>query len=217
VLSNILKSILGDTSETSRSLQIPSPPHLNGLPLDRTGTQLFGSESLSGLHRKWTLRQRAGRCHTASISAGPCRDVLHLFPHRAGGLGANGGISGWCGATLSSDPDRHGNPSPSGGRNWDESEYCVDAKSGLLTTYSIAPGIFVHYDCSGGIQFYGKSIPTSFKIVAAGRTVVESRTIRVTEPPPATDALFNPAGQRHRFQSRPFDDSEPRDRCFLFL
>ncbi|PYS54659.1 MAG: hypothetical protein DMG13_07430 [Acidobacteria bacterium] len=86
-----------------------------------------------------------------------------------------------------------------------------------MTTYSIAPGIFVHYDCSGGIQFYGKSIPTSFKIVAAGRTVVESRTIRVTEPPPATDALFNPAGQRHRFQSRPFDDSEPRDRCFLFL
>jgi hypothetical protein len=83
-----------------------------------------------------------------------------------------------------------------GGRNWKESEYCVDAQTGLLTTYSPAPGMFVHYDYSSGLRFHGKMIPTGFTITQAGQTVVDAKTASVTDPPEAPDAKdeFNPAG-----------------------
>lgn len=87
-----------------------------------------------------------------------------------------------------------GRRSFTGGRNWEESEYCVDATSGLLTAYSPAPGLFVHYDYSSAVRFHDKIIPTGFTISEAGQTVVEARTISVTDPPDAKDAMFNPAG-----------------------
>ena len=87
-----------------------------------------------------------------------------------------------------------GDRSFTGGRNWEESEYCVDAKSGLLTTYSPAPGLFVHYDYSSALRFHDKTIPTGFTISEAGHTVVEARTISVTDPPDSKDPMFNPAG-----------------------
>jgi hypothetical protein len=87
-----------------------------------------------------------------------------------------------------------GNRSFAGGRNWEESEYCVDAQSGLLTTYSPVPGLFVRYDYSSAIRFHNKSIPTGFIISEGGRTVAEARTMSVTDPPASTDAMFSPAG-----------------------
>jgi hypothetical protein len=87
-----------------------------------------------------------------------------------------------------------GNRSFAGGRNWEESEYCVDAQSGLLTTYSPVPGLFVRYDYSSAIRFHNKSIPTAFLISEGGRTVAEARTISVTDPPASTDAMFSPGG-----------------------
>ena len=82
----------------------------------------------------------------------------------------------------------------SGGRNWEETEYCVDTSSGLLTTYSPTPGLFVHYDYSSAVMFHGKTIPGSFTITEGGRNMVEARTISVTDPPGAQDPMFNPAG-----------------------
>ena len=38
-----------------------------------------------------------------------------------------------------------GNRTFTGARNWEESEYCMDAQTGLLTTYSPVPGLFVRY------------------------------------------------------------------------
>lgn len=89
-----------------------------------------------------------------------------------------------------------GNRSFTGGRNWEESEYCVDSQTGLLTTYSPVPGLFVHYDYSSAIRFHNKSIPTAFTISQAGQMVAQARTISVTDPPPSADATFNPAGLR---------------------
>jgi hypothetical protein len=87
-----------------------------------------------------------------------------------------------------------GNRSFAGGRNWEESEYCVDAQSGLLTTYSPVPGLYVQYDYSSAIRFHNKFIPASFIISEGGRTVAQARTIRVTDPPASTDAMFSPGG-----------------------
>jgi hypothetical protein len=87
-----------------------------------------------------------------------------------------------------------GNRTFKGGRNWEESEYCVDAQTGLLSQYSPAPGLFVRYDYSSGIRFHNKFIPTSFTITEDGRTVAEAKTLSVGDPPPATDPMFDTAG-----------------------
>jgi hypothetical protein len=81
-----------------------------------------------------------------------------------------------------------------GARNWDESEYCSDANTGTLTTYSPAPGLFVHYDYSAALKFHGKTIPGAFTITEAGRAVIEAKTVSLTEPPATDTPLFNPAG-----------------------
>jgi hypothetical protein len=86
-----------------------------------------------------------------------------------------------------------GNRTFSGGRNWEESEYCMDAATGLLTTYSPAAGLYVHYDYSSALNFHGKTIPAGFTITQAGRTVVEARNA-VSEPPDAKDPMFTTAG-----------------------
>ena len=87
-----------------------------------------------------------------------------------------------------------GNRTFTGGRNWEESEYCVDAQTGLLTQYSPAPGLFIRYDYSSGIRFHDKFIPTAFNIVENGQAVAEARTIAVTDPPDRTDAMFDTTG-----------------------
>ena len=59
------------------------------------------------------------------------------------------------------------------GRRWEESEYCVDPKTGLLRIHSEAPGIYVVYDYSGGLQFHGRTLPRQTTIVEGGATVLQ--------------------------------------------
>lgn len=82
----------------------------------------------------------------------------------------------------------------SGTRNWEESEYCVDSSTGLLTQYSPAPGVFVRYDYSSAMKLHNTSVPTAFSIFENGRAVAEARTISATDPPPATDPMFETTG-----------------------
>ena len=81
-----------------------------------------------------------------------------------------------------------------GPRNWLEEEYCVDAGTGLLTTYSPAPGIYVRYDYSSAKQFHGKTIPGGFTISEGGREMVQARTESVTDPPAVQSPLFATTG-----------------------
>lgn len=87
-----------------------------------------------------------------------------------------------------------GKRSFTGGRNWEESEYCFDAQTSLLSQYSPAPGLFVRYDYSSGIRFHDKFIPTAFSIFESGQVVAAARTIGVADPPARTDAMFDTAG-----------------------
>lgn len=86
-----------------------------------------------------------------------------------------------------------GRPSPRG-RSWEESEYCVDPNSGLLATYSPAPGLYIHYDYANALHFHDKIIPGAFTISEAGRPVVEAKTESVSNPPDPNSSLFNPSG-----------------------
>ena len=81
-----------------------------------------------------------------------------------------------------------------GGRNWEESEYCVDPKSGLLITYSPAPGLYIRYDYTNAISFHEKTFSGKFTISESGRTVIEARTQSLSDPTAANSALFETAG-----------------------
>jgi len=83
--------------------------------------------------------------------------------------------------------------SVSGGRSWDEAEYCVDPKSNTVVTYSPIPGLFVHYDYSKAIKFHDTLVPGEFIITQAGQRVIEARTVSVTDPS-SDPAAFQPTG-----------------------
>src|SRR5581483_4435317 len=80
-----------------------------------------------------------------------------------------------------------------GGRLWDESEFCVDPKTGFLITYSPVPGLYVLYDYSNALHFHDRIIPGKFTITEAGRNVIEARTESVADPTNVEPSLFNPA------------------------
>jgi hypothetical protein len=80
-----------------------------------------------------------------------------------------------------------------GGRRWNEEEYCLDPKANTLVTYSLVPGLYVVYDYSKAITFHDKLIPNKFTITQAGQTVVEAETESVSDPA-NNPAAFQPAG-----------------------
>jgi len=59
------------------------------------------------------------------------------------------------------------------GRRWEETEYCIDPKSGLLRTHSEAPGIYAVFDYAGALQFHGRTLPRQITIVEGGATVLQ--------------------------------------------
>jgi hypothetical protein len=81
-----------------------------------------------------------------------------------------------------------------GGRNWEESEYCIDPKSGLLASYSPVPGLYIQYDYTNAVHFHEKIIPEGFTISEAGRIVIEAKTESVTDSAAADNRIFNPSG-----------------------
>ena len=62
---------------------------------------------------------------------------------------------------------------PTAGRRWEENEYCIDPKTGLLRIHSEAPGIYSLYDYTGGVQFHGRILPRETRIVESGTTVLQ--------------------------------------------
>jgi hypothetical protein len=69
---------------------------------------------------------------------------------------------------------RGGNdPSATSGRHWEENEFCIDPKTGLLRIHSEAPGIYSVFDYNGGIQFHGRVLPRQTTIVEGGTSVLQ--------------------------------------------
>jgi hypothetical protein len=64
------------------------------------------------------------------------------------------------------------NPAP---RSWYETEYCIDPATGLLQTWSAAPGIFAVYDYNGATEFHGHTLPRQISIFEEGRLAVQAR------------------------------------------
>jgi hypothetical protein len=76
------------------------------------------------------------------------------------------------------------------GRKWGEREYCIDPKSGLLRTYSEAPGVYTVYDYNDvTIHFHGRSLARQISVVEGGTTVLKIH-LNSMEDPHVTDANF---------------------------
>jgi hypothetical protein len=84
-----------------------------------------------------------------------------------------------------------GNPgTATPGRRWEETEECIDPKSGLLVVHSQAPGRYYAYDYANAPQFSGHTLARRVTVTEAGKPVSEIRLESLTEIPPADPSLF---------------------------
>ena len=68
------------------------------------------------------------------------------------------------------------------GRRWEENEYCIDPKTGLLRTMSEAPGIYFVYDYDDVIRFHGRLLPRRTTIVEGGTAVLQITLDSLQDP-----------------------------------
>ncbi len=79
----------------------------------------------------------------------------------------------WKGAPVTCALISRAPPPTSAGRQWREEEFCVDPTTGLLQTYSEAPGIYAAYDYTNALQFHGSTLARRIAIVENGAAVLQ--------------------------------------------
>jgi hypothetical protein len=103
----------------------------------------------------------------------------------------------WKGApvtcALISGPRSEASATP--GRRWQEEEFCIDPKSGLLQTYSVAPGIYYAYDYSSALRFHGSTLARQISIVENGSTVLQVQLDNIQDAGAVDAATFAPTQQ----------------------
>jgi len=82
--------------------------------------------------------------------------------------------------------------SKTAGRNWEESEFCIDTKSGLLQTYSVAPGIYAVYDYKDAVKFHTSVLPRTISIYESGSVVLTVHLDSITDAGQVDPKLFTP-------------------------
>jgi hypothetical protein len=78
------------------------------------------------------------------------------------------------------------------GRRWVETEYCVNAQTGLLRIYSEAPGIYTVYDYTNAVQFHGKTLPGKIAVTEGESTVLEMRVDSLSDAGAINPGLLSP-------------------------
>ena len=78
------------------------------------------------------------------------------------------------------------------GRQWDESEECVDPESGVLLVHSQAPGLYYAYDYFQPATLGDRALPRKVTVNEGGKVVMEISIDSLTETPSAETILFRP-------------------------
>jgi hypothetical protein len=86
-------------------------------------------------------------------------------------------------------------PVPESGRHWEETEECIDPRSGLLEMHSLAPARYAVYDYTNAADFHGHVLPRKVTITEAGRPVLELHVDSLKELASPDPALFVPTEQ----------------------
>lgn len=77
-------------------------------------------------------------------------------------------------------------------RSWEETEECIDPKSGLLTVHSQVPGRYYAYDYTNAPTLDGFVLPRKVTVTEGGRTVSEISIASLTALPSVDPSLFVP-------------------------
>jgi hypothetical protein len=84
---------------------------------------------------------------------------------------------------------------PATGRQWYETEYCIDPATGLLDIYSKAPGVYTVYDYANALSFHGRVLPGSITITENGSTVLAAQLTSIVDTDPSNTSQFMPTSQ----------------------
>ena len=81
------------------------------------------------------------------------------------------------------------------GRDWSESETCVDPELGVFRLFSQAPGMYAVYDYDKTSTFHGHTTPARVTVTIAGSEALQG-SIAVLDPDSSLDpTLFKPTSQ----------------------
>jgi hypothetical protein len=78
------------------------------------------------------------------------------------------------------------------GRQWYETEYCIDPALSAIRIYSAAPGIYALYDYSNGLKFHGRLLPGRITISENHAATVTARITSIADADPSSLALYTP-------------------------
>ncbi len=81
------------------------------------------------------------------------------------------------------------------GRQWYETEYCIDPATGLLDIASIAPGIYTVYDYANALKFHDRVLPGRVIICENGTTVVDAQLTSIADTDAKNKTPFIPTSQ----------------------
>jgi hypothetical protein len=76
------------------------------------------------------------------------------------------------------------------GRDWEETETCIDPQSGALLVHSQVPGRYYAYDYSNAPRLGDSVLPRKVTVTEGGRVVSEISVESLTELPAADPGLF---------------------------
>jgi hypothetical protein len=86
-------------------------------------------------------------------------------------------------------------PASAAGRNWNESEFCIDPSTGLLDIYSEVPGLYVFYDYTNALKFHDRILAGAVTIHENGTAIVQAQLTSVVDTDPSNIAPFIPTAQ----------------------
>jgi hypothetical protein len=81
------------------------------------------------------------------------------------------------------------------GRQWYETEYCIDPATGLLDIASIAPGVYTVYDYTNALSFHGRVLPGTVTVAGNGATVLSAQLTSIADFDPKDTSPFTPTSQ----------------------
>jgi hypothetical protein len=83
-------------------------------------------------------------------------------------------------------------PYPNAPRQWFETEYCMDADTGLLRTWSEAPGIYIDYNYSDAIHFAGRTIARDITVTEGSEAILQIHIDSLEPPAGVIASMFEP-------------------------
>ena len=84
---------------------------------------------------------------------------------------------------------------PAQGRQWYETEYCIDPATAALQIFSEAPGVYVVYDYSNGLKFHKRLLPGKISVSENGAVVAEANLTSITDADPANVGAYTPSAE----------------------